>query len=106
MAEFKTAEQYVVEKVEYLERELDNIKIAHEVERDSKLKEIAELEVELNHAYELLNMFRDFLRVRKSEYFGNCIEFAGTFYPKEKPEEVAKIMEYYDLRPEEDKCDE
>ena len=104
MADYKTAEQYVVEKLETTEMELDNAKIEHKAEMEKVLKDLAELNVELNSAYELLNMFRDFITVRKSDYFGNCIDL-NTIYEKEHTEEVARIMEYFDIRPEEDEED-
>ena len=102
MAEFKTAEQYVVEKLETTERELYNLRIAVEVERDAHLKEFGELREELHDAYALLDLFRDFLIVRKSSYFGNCVELSSPIYEKENPNTVARIMEYFDMRPEED----
>lgn len=105
MAEFKTAEQYVVEKVELLEIQLD-------AEKKENARKLAELQkeyektlAELADAYDLLNMFRDFIEVRKNDYFGNCI-CVDNIYEKEHPEEVARIMEYFDLRIEEDSSDE
>lgn len=102
MAEFKTAEQYVVEKVEMLERELDNAKVEHSLEVGKLMHRVEELETELHGAYDLLNMFRDFIEVRKSDYFGNCI-CVDNIYTREHPELVARIMEYFDIRPEENK---
>ena len=101
MAEFKTAEQYVVEKVETLERELDNVNIEHKAEMAKTLKELAELKVELNGAYELLNMLRDFVNVRSDNYFGNIVSF-DNIYGRGNAELVARIMEYYDIRPDEE----
>ena len=104
MAEFKTAEQYVVEKVESLERELEETKKAHAGAIDSMSKELARTRQELSDAYDLLNMFRDFIQVRQNNYFRNTVS-VDNIYEKEHPEIVARIMEYYDLRPE-DESDE
>lgn len=101
MAEFKTAEQYVVEKVEMLERELDSAKVEHSMAISQYEMAVDELKKELNSAYELLNMLRDFIEVRTNSYFRNtvCVE---NIYEKEHPELVARIMEYYDIRPDEE----
>lgn len=101
MAEFKTAEQYVVAKLEMTETELDNLKILYDAENKRHLKEFEELREKLHDAYALLDPLRDFISVRKSDYFGNCIEM-DTIYGNTNPETVARIMEYFDLRPEED----
>ena len=101
MAEFKTAEQYVVAKLEMTEMELDNAQIEHRAEVRKLTATIEDLKRELDGAYELLNVFRDFLSVRKDSYWGNIIEL-DMIYSKHHPEEVARLMEYYDMRPEED----
>jgi hypothetical protein len=105
MAEFKTAEQYVVEKLEMVEKELEDLKIKHSVE-------ISHLEVALDAARdardrsgELLNRLRDFMEVRRDDFFGNCI-FMDNIYEKENAELVALIMEYFDMYPSEDENDE
>ena len=101
MADYKTAEQYVVEKVEYLERELDNLKIEHKIEIDEHIKEFEVLREELHDAYVLLDMLRDFIEVRNDAYFGNYIYF-NNILGRENPEAVSRLMEYFDMRPEED----
>lgn len=100
MADFKTAEQYVVEKVEYLEGELDNLRIEHKTEIDRHIKEFEALREELHDAYALLDMLRDFISVSYDNYFGNYISFEN-IYSRENPEAVARLMEYFDMRPEE-----
>ena len=101
MAEFKTAEQYVVLKVEELEAELKATKIAHKLELANVNKELANAYQDLEEARELLDMFRDFIGVRKSDYFGNTI-WVDNIYEKDYPEAVADLMEYFDIRPQED----
>lgn len=101
MAEFKTAEQYVVAKLEMTEMELDNTKMEHKTEMAKTLRELAELKVELKGAYEILNTFRNFITTRESEYFGTVLDVSGSIYTKDHPEEAARIMEYFDMRPEE-----
>lgn len=101
MAEFKTAEQYVVAQLERTEMELDNLKIQCDVENKRHLKEFEELREELHDAYALLDLFRDFITVHNDAYFGNIVHFES-IYSKEHPETVARIMEYFDIRPEED----
>lgn len=101
MAEFKTAEQYVVEKVEMLERELEETKKAHATTLENMRVELSRTRDELSDAYDLLNMFRDFIEVRTNSYFRNTI-CVDNIYEKEHPELVARIMEYYDIRPDEE----
>ena len=105
MAEYKTAEQYVVDKLETVEKELEDAKVQHSMEVNKLMYRLNSVEAELAEAYDLLNMLRDFIVVRKDSYFGNCIYF-DTVYGKEHPEIVARLMEYYDMRPEEDEDDE
>ena len=105
MAEFKTAEQYVVEKVEYLERELDNAKIEHSMELAKFDKALADAQEKLRDAYDLLNMLRDFIDIRKDDYWKQVVGFEN-IYGKENPELVERLMEYYDMYPEEDDNDE
>ena len=104
MADFKTAEQYVVEKVEYLETELDRVRLTSKLALEEANGEIDKLRAELVDAYDLLNIFRDFISVRNDSYFGNTID-VDVIYGKHHPEEVALLMEYYDMRPEEENED-
>lgn len=101
MAEFKTAEQYVVEKVEMLERELEETKKAHATTLENMRVELSRTRDELSDAYDLLNMFRDFIGVRTDSYWGHIIDL-DSIYSKHHPEIVGRIMEYFDLRDEED----
>lgn len=101
MAEFKTAEQYVVEKLETTERELEETKVAHALETGRHIQEFEELREELHSAYELLDMLREFVHVRTDSYWGNIISFEQ-IYGKEHPGIVARIMEYFDMRPAEE----
>lgn len=102
MADYKTAEQYVVEKCEELEGKLEAAKIDHKLEMSKVQNELEKTRAELCEAYDLLNIFRDYIYVSKDNYFGNCIR-TEVIYGKEHPEEVARIMEYFDAKPEEDK---
>lgn len=101
MADFKTAEQYVVEKVEYLETELDRVRLTSKLALEEANGEIDKLKDELVEAYDLLNIFRDFITVSHDNYFGNYISFEN-IYSRENLEAVARLMEYFDMRPEED----
>jgi hypothetical protein len=105
MAEFKTAEQYVVEKLETTERELEGAKRAYDSEVVRNAITVKALKEELDSAYELLNMLREFVSVRDDDYFGEVVHF-DTIYGKEHPEVVAKFMEYYDIRTKENENDE
>ena len=100
MAEYKTAEQYVVDRLETVEKELEELKITHATEVGRHIKEFEDLRDELNSAYALLDSLRDFITVRPNNYFRNTI-YVDNIYEKEYPEIVARIMEYYDIRPEE-----
>ena len=101
MAEFKTAEQYVVDRLVMMENELDNAKIEHRMECERLTLELDTTKARLHDAFTLINIFRDFISVRKDSYFGNCIDME-TIYGKHHPEEVELIVEYFDMRPEED----
>lgn len=104
MAEFKTAEQYVVDRLVMMENELDNAKIEHSMEVEKLAMELDKTKARLDDALTLINIFRDFLDVRKDSYWGNCI-FIEPIYGKEHPEEVELLMEYFDMYPEEDRND-
>ena len=101
MAEFKTAEQYVVEKLETLEREREEIELQHTAEILELKTSLEATREELAGAYELLNMLRDFIGVRTDSYWGHIIDL-DSIYSKHHPEIVGRIMEYFDLRDEED----
>jgi hypothetical protein len=101
MAEFKTAEQYVVEKLETVEKELEDLKVAHALETGRHLKEFEESREELHDAYALIDIFRDFISVRKDSYWGHIVDVEH-IYQKSNPEAVSLLMEYFDMRPEED----
>jgi hypothetical protein len=105
MAEFKTAEQYVVEKVEFLEKELEDLKIKHSVEISQYEVALDAVKDARDGAQGLLNRLRDFMEVRRDDFFGNCIHF-DTVYGTENAELVALIMEYFDMYPSEDENDE
>ena len=101
MAEFKTAEQYVVDRLVTTENELEELKITHDMEVGKLIQCIEETEQRLDDVLTLLNIFRDFISVRHDDYFGNCIN-VETIYGKSNPDEVELLMEYFDMRPEED----
>ena len=105
MADYKTAEQYVVEKLEEVEQELKDTKLLHDRQMAEISNELRKTQEELNDAYTLLNMFRNFIELRKNYSLGNYIS-VDNIYGKEHPEEVALLMEYFCLRPEEDNDDE
>ena len=63
--------------------------------------ELARTKAELCEAYDLLNMFREFIHARKSPSFGNVI-FFDDIYNHEYHEIVAELMNYYGLSTEED----
>jgi hypothetical protein len=99
MADYKTAEQYVVEKLEEVEQDLKDTKLLHDREMTEVRHELDRTRGELDDAYTLLNMFRDFIDVRRDSHSGIFI-FVDEIYANEHPEEVALLMEYFDLRPE------
>lgn len=105
MADFKTAEQYVVDRLEAVERELEDEKVAHREDVTQLKKAYESALIDLKDAYTLLDMFRDFMSVRHDNYFGNIISFEP-IYEKEHPEIVDNLMEYYDMRPKEDNDNE
>ena len=101
MADFKTAEQYVVEKLETLEREREEIELQHNAEIMELKISLEAVKTELEDAYELLNRLRNFVHVRTNDYWGTIVNIEQ-IYSKEHPEVVARLMEYYDIRPDEE----
>ena len=100
MAEFKTAEQYVVARCEELERKLDVVEANHEQELRKLCEDYDRIKAELCDAYDLLNMFREFISCRNSS-LGLCID-VDHIYADEHPEAAARIAEYFDLIPEDE----
>jgi hypothetical protein len=100
MAEFKTAEQYVVARCEELERKLEVVEANHEQELRKLCEDYDRIKAELCDAYDLLNMFRDNIRVRSTCY-GRAI-CVDSIYETENYEVIEALMKYFDLRPEED----
>ena len=101
MAEFKTAEQYVVARCEDLELKLEDTERKYKKELQEMANNYDRVKAELCDAYDLLGMLRDFIRVRYDNYFGNYISFEN-IYSRENPEAVARLMEYFDMRPDEE----
>lgn len=101
MAEYKTAEQYVVDKLETIEMELDNAKVEHSMEVGNLMLRLNSAEAQLADAHQILNMLRDFIGISAHSYWGTVVDFEQ-IYGTEHPELVDLLMEYYDMRPEED----
>lgn len=101
MADFKTAEQYVVEKLETVEKELEDSKVEHSVEVGNLMYRLNIAESELEDVRKLLNMFRDFIRVRHDSYWGYIVDM-DMVYEKQHPEMIASLMEYFDIQTKED----
>lgn len=104
MAEFKTAEQYVVDRLEMLERELDNAKIEHSMEMAKMMKQYEEMCELYHNADRILCILRDYMTVKTDKYFGYII-YTDSIYDRDNPEVVSTILEYFDMIPE-DKDDE
>lgn len=101
MAEFKTAEQYVVDRLVTVEKELEDAKIEHSLEMGKMEKMYAEMCNKYHDASHILCTLRDFLVVRKDMYFGNIIDL-DSIYGKEHPDTVKMIMEYFDMDTEDE----
>ena len=104
MAEFKTAEQFVVARCEELEHKLEEAEAKYKKEILEMAKNYDKVKAELCDAYDLLNMFRDHIRVRSTCY-GRAI-CVDSIYETEHYETIEAISEYFDLRLEEDNEDE
>jgi hypothetical protein len=100
MAEFKTAEQYVVARCEELERKLEETEAKYKKEILELAKNYDKVKAELCDAYDLLNMFRDNIRVRSTCY-GRAI-CVDNIYETDNFETIEALSEYFDLRVEED----
>ena len=90
--------------METLEREREEIELRHSAEVAALKISLEAKREELVDAYELLNMFREFVHIRTDDYWGNIISIEQ-IYGREHPEIVARIMEYFDLRTKEDEED-
>ena len=101
MAEFKTAEQYVVNRLETVEKELEDVKVEHSLEMAKMEKMYAEMCNKYHDASIVLGTLRDFLVFRKDSYFGNIVDL-DTIYGKEHPDTVEMLMEYFDVHTEDD----
>lgn len=100
MAEFKTAEQYVVARCEDLERKLEETEAKYEKRLRELGIEYDKTKAELCDAYDLLNMFRDHIHICSTGY-GLAI-WVDRIYETENWETIEALAEYFDLRPEED----
>ena len=98
MADFKTAEQYVVARCEELERKLEETEAKYKKEILELAKNYDKVKAELCDAYDLLNMFRDNIHIRPTCY-GRAI-FVDTVYETDNCETIEALAEYFDLIPE------
>lgn len=98
MAEFKTAEQYVVARCEELERKLEVVEANHEQELRKLCADYDRIKAELCDAYDILNMLRDNIRIRSTCY-GRAIS-VDNIYETDNCETIEALIEYFDLRPE------
>jgi hypothetical protein len=73
MAEFKTAEQYVVEQLELKEAELAAVRVVHQQEMSKVRAELAEARQEIASISEVLSFLRDHISTRKCDYSGNYL---------------------------------
>lgn len=101
MAEFKTAEQYVVDRLLTVEKELEDAKVEHSMEIGKLEKMYAEMCNKYHNATMILNTLRDFLVFRHDSYFGNIVDL-DTIYGKEHPDTVEMIAEYFDVQTEDE----
>lgn len=103
MAEFKTAEQYVVARCENLEFQLEQAEAKYKKELYELGKMYDQVKAELCEAYDLLGMLRDHIVLRNSCY-GRAIH-VETIYETEHWETIEALADYFDLRIEEDEED-
>lgn len=100
MADYKTAEQYVVARCEDLELQLEATKAKYKKELCELGKMYDQVKAELCEAYDLLGMLRDHIVLRNSCY-GRAIH-VETIYETEHWETIEALADYFDLRIEED----
>ena len=105
MAEFKTAEQYVVARLEEKEAELEVVRTLHKQETAKLVSRIEKAEAELNRIYNIINSIRDSVSVKSSDYYGKYLRIE-CIYAQDNPEMFDFITEYFDLPNEEDEEDE
>lgn len=100
MAEYKSAEQYVVARCEELEFKLEATEAKYEKELLELAKHYDQVKAELSEAYDLLGMLRDHIHIRNS-CLGRAIH-VETIYETEYPDIIGALADYYDLEPGED----
>lgn len=96
MAEYKTAEQYVVEKCEDLERKLEAAKIEHKFELAKVQKELEKTRAELCEVYDAINPLRDKIEMDSSATFGPYMRFTS-LYKQDNPEEYKALADLFGI---------
>lgn len=97
MAEYKTAEQYVVERLETLEREVEEKEASFKTSLGLLEKNLATAHKDLKDVCEILDMLRDYVHSHYDVYLGTVISF-DNFNMGENPALVSRLTEYFDLR--------
>lgn len=96
MADYKTAEQYVVEKCEELESKLEGIKIEHKLEMAKVQKELEKTRAELCGVYDAINPLRDKIEMAESAAYGPYMRFTY-LYKQDNPEEYKALADLFGI---------
>lgn len=105
MAEFKTAEQYVVARLEDKEAELEAVRRVNTQETAKLMSHIEKAEAELVRIYNILNSIRDSVSVKSSDYYGKYLRVEN-IYVQDNPDAFGFLAEFFDLPVEEEEVDE
>ena len=95
MADYKTAEQYVVERLEILERELEAKDEKYKTSLGHLEKSLAAVHIDLKDVCRILDMLRDYISIYDSE-IGRYITI-DSIGRHESPELFNALVEYFDL---------
>ena len=92
MADFKTAEQYVVEQLELKEAELTKLRTWHEMEMERNRKEMEAIRAELIEVYDALAFLRNNITLGNSHILGQHISI-DEIYRKDNPDAFDDLLE-------------
>lgn len=96
MADYKTAEQYVVERLETLERELDAKDESFKTSLGHLEKNLATAHKDLKDVCKILDLLRDVIHTNNNPYVGSIISFDNVV-KGESPALFSALVEYFDL---------
>lgn len=105
MAEFKTAEQYVVDRLETTERELETAKATRLAEMQKVMDDLSTARAELTEVVHCLSVIRDNLRLGSSELCGKYMT-VDYIWRKDNPEQFDALLDILGIEPPDEEDEE